>query len=127
MAKSKKKKMPSRIKYEQAHPVRSLRIPKVLDDKLREIQEKENVSLLDILKAGAGLFEVKIRAEEEIRKNAYQEGHFKGFTLAQSLYKVTFPCSVCGETMQVNTKEIKEAVREFLIANRWGHSDCIDQ
>jgi predicted RNA-binding Zn-ribbon protein involved in translation (DUF1610 family) len=127
MKKHIKRKSPSRDKYEKEHPVVSFRVSKKLYDRIQVIKKTEKRSLTQILEAGAGLFEVKIRSEQGIRQQAFQEGHIKGYELAESIYKVTFPCSVCGETMVVASKEAKKAVREFLISNRWGHGDCVDQ
>ncbi|MBM3119599.1 MAG: hypothetical protein FJ006_08660 [Chloroflexi bacterium] len=127
MKKRVKRKSPSRAKYEQSHPVVSFRVSRKLHDRIQIVKRVEGQSLTDIVEAGVGLFEVKIRAEEEIRQQAFQEGHIKGYTLAESLYKVTFPCSVCGEQMEVDHKETKRAVREFLIDNGWGHRTCIER
>ncbi|MBN2462364.1 MAG: hypothetical protein JXB43_02045 [Dehalococcoidia bacterium] len=124
MAKSKKKKTPSRIKYEQTHRVKSFRISKVLDDKVREIQKKERVSLVDILKAGADLYEVKIRAEEEVWQEAYDKGWEDGVNAAEALYAVKYQCSNCRKKMVVTSDAEKKAIREYMDEHGWCHGDC---
>lgn len=127
MAKGKKKKTPSRLKYEETHPTMSFRATKEVEDRLRVVQKAENKSVMDIFKIGLGLLEVKIRSEAEIREKAFREGHRKGYELAESIYKVTFPCSVCRETIPVEDKVTKEAVKKYLVQDGWGHADCINR
>ena len=127
MKKHIKRKSPSRVKYEQGHPVASFRISKKLNDRIQVIRKTEKRSLTQILEAGAGLLEVKIRSEEQVRQKAFQEGQIKGYKLAESAYNITFPCSVCGQIMEVSHIDTKKAVRKFLIDGRWGHEDCIDR
>lgn len=126
MSKGKKKKSPSRAKYERSHPTRSFRTSKELDDRIEAVKKAENMSLTDIVKVAVGLIEVKVRAEEEVRREAYDEGKLNGYELAESVYKVTYPCSICGKPMEVTTEEEKKAIRRFMIENRWHHGDCND-
>ena len=127
MAKRTKEKMPSRVKYKKDHPVVSCRVTKELYDRLRAIKKAEGRSMADILKAGLGLYEVKVRAEKEIRDKAYEEGHIRGYALAESVYKITYPCSICKKIMEVTTEEEKRAIRKFMIDEGWGHAACHDR
>jgi len=53
MVKSAKRKAPpSRIKYEQGHPVVSFRVPKEVYNELQQIKEAGEKSLTDILMLG---------------------------------------------------------------------------
>lgn len=122
-----KRKSPSREKYERNNPVVSHRIPKELHDRLQVAKEKEGLSYTDILKIALGLLEPKIRAEKEVRAEAYQQGHISGYALAESVYKITYPCSICKKIMEVTTEEEKRAIRKFMIDEGWGHAACHDR
>ena len=128
MARTKAKGIPpSRKRYEEDNPVVSCRVPKELYNRLRAIKKAEGKSMADVLKAGLGLFEVKVRAEKEVRQEAYDEGHINGYELAESEYKVTYPCSICGKSIEVTTEEEKKAIRGYMAEYGWGHADCINQ
>jgi predicted CopG family antitoxin len=83
MAKYKKRKTPSRIKYEQSHPTVSFRVSKELYDRLQSVKKAEGKSIAEVLKVGVGLLEVKVRKEKEIRDQAYEEGWEKGASEAE--------------------------------------------
>lgn len=128
MARTKAKGIPpSRKKYEEDNPVVSCRVPKELYNRLRVIKKAEGKSMTNILKAGLGLFEVKIRAEKEVRQEAYAEGQLTGYELAESEYKVTYPCSICGKSIEVTTEGEKKAIRGYMVEHRWGHAACINR
>ena len=114
MAKKQRRTPLSRKKYEEANPVVSFRVPEELHDRLRVAKEKEGISYTDARKAGLGIFEVKIRAEEEIRQQVYDEQWEKGVTQARELYVVTYPCSVCGKEIEVTTDEEKVIIRTYI-------------
>ena len=125
MVKGKRKKTPSRLKYEETHPTMSFRATKEVEDRLRVVQKAENKSVMDIFKIGLGLLEVRIKSEAEIREKAYREGHRKGYELAESIYKFTFPCAGCGREIAVDDEVTKKAVREHMIRDGWSHSECV--
>jgi len=127
MAKGKKKKTPSRVKYEKSHPTVSFRTNKELYDRLQTVKKAEGKSTADVLKVGLGLLEVKVGKEKEARRQGYEEGFEKGYEEAQALYKVTFPCSVCGKAIEVTAKATKEAIKGYMRERGWGHADCINR
>jgi len=127
MAKTKKKRTPSRIKYEQNHPTVSFRVSKEIYDRLEIVKEAEGKSITDVLRVGVGLLEVKVSKEKEAKKQGYEEGFSDGYEEAESLYKVTFPCSICGKTLTVTGKKEKEAVKRYMREHRWGHVECINR
>lgn len=55
-----KHKPPSRIKYEESHPVISVRISKELHAELKELGKATGKSLADFLKDGAGITKTQI-------------------------------------------------------------------
>lgn len=123
----KKRQSPSRVKYEQSRPTFSFRIYKDLDERIREVKKAEGMSNTNIVEAGVGLFEVKVSKEKEAKKQGYEEGFSDGYEEAESLYKVTFPCSICGKTLTVTGKKEKEAVRRYMREHQWGHVECINR
>lgn len=124
MGKGRKKKPASRMKYEQNHPVVSARVDRQLYNTLQAIKETEGLSNADLLKIAAGKLEVKIREEKEIWRQGYDEGQLNGFELAESIFKITYPCGKCKRMMEVDTEEEKEAIRKFMIESGWCHGDC---
>ena len=124
MAKKKGRNPPSRGKYDQGNPVVSFRVKRKDKDRFIAIREKLGMSHGDVYKAGLGVIEVKVRAEEEIRQEAYEEGQLNGYELAESEYKVTYPCSKCKRMMEVTTEGEKKAIRKFMVENGWHHGDC---
>ncbi len=123
----KKKKTPSRVKYEQKCPTVSFRISKELYERLEAVKEAEGKSTTEVLKVGVGLLEVKVSKEKEARRQGYEQGFEKGYEEAENLYKVTYPCSICGKTLTVTGKKEKEAVRRYMREHRWGHVECINR
>jgi len=126
MARRKRNKSPARDRYEKSHPVISFRVDRELYDRLKVVKKVEGRSMADILKAGLGLIEVKIRAEEEMWQRGYNEGYEKGIEAAEKLYMVTYPCSNCGQMKAVTTDEEKKAIRDFMVQSGWCHADCND-
>lgn len=125
MLKSKKKRTPSRIRYEQNHPTVSWRVSKELYDRLQAVKDAEGKSTTDVLKVGVGLLEIKVRKEKKVRDQAYDEGYGDGSRDAEVLYKVTYPCSICGKTLTVMSKKEKDAIKRYMREHGWGHAECI--
>lgn len=124
MAKSVKSKAPSRVRYEQAHPTVSCRVPREVYEKLRAVMDGEDKSFADILKIGLGILEVRVRDEGDIRKKAHTDGYREGYAEAERHYKVNYPCNVCGETLTVTNGDEKEAIKEYMQEHGWGHRAC---
>ena len=83
--KGKRNKTPSRIKYEQRHPTFSFRTYEELNNRIEAVKKAKGISNTNIVEAGVGLFEVKVKKEEEIRQQAYDEGWEKGIEQAEAL------------------------------------------
>ena len=121
---SKSKKLPSRKRYEEKKPTISFRASRELYDRLQAVKKAEGKSNTDILKVALGLIEVKVRAEKEVRLEAYDEGWEKGVNSTWDVLAVTYPCGKCGKELTVDTEEEKKAIRKFIIASGWSHGDC---
>jgi len=124
MTKAAKKKAPSRVRYEEAHPTVSCRISRIVYDKLQKAKEAEGKSFGDILKIGLGIIDERVEEELKIRKKAYDQGYNKGYAEAKRLYMVTYPCNVCGETIELESAKAKEAASESMQEHGWGDSAC---
>ena len=127
MAKKQRSTPPSRKKYEEANPVVSFRVSKKDYARFEVIRQKLGLSHGDVYKNGLGVNEVKIRSEEEIREEAYEQGRIEGFEIAESIYKVTYPCSVCGKETEVESDAEKKAIRGYMREHGWGHIDCLNR
>jgi predicted CopG family antitoxin len=123
MAKA-RKKAPSRVRYEQGHPTISCRITRELYDSLRKAKSTGGRSFADILKVGLGVLEANTRKEAELIKQGYASGYKKGYAEAESAFKVTYPCSVCGRQLTVTSQDEKEAIRGYMQEHSWGHREC---
>ena len=121
---ARRKSPPSRIKYEQAHPIVSCRVPRDIYDKLQTIKGAGGKSFTDFLKLGMDLAERDNKEAAKIRKQGRDEGYHKGFADAELRYKVTYPCSVCGQTMVVTDENEKKAIEGYMAQAGWQHSEC---
>jgi hypothetical protein len=118
-----KRKPPSRVRYERSHPTVSCRVTKGIYDRLRETKEREGKSFADILKIGLGILEAKAKKDEK----AYSRGYKDGYHQAELRFKVTYRCNVCGELITVNTREARQAVKEYMQDHGWGHRACHEE
>jgi hypothetical protein len=127
MARKRRKSPPSRKKYDENNPVVSFRASKNDRDRFLVMREKRGMSHGDIYRAGLDIGENKIKGEEEIREQAYEEGWEKGIEEATELYAVPYQCSVCGKEIVVHTQDEKKAIKTYMREHGWGHGDCIDR
>jgi hypothetical protein len=127
MVKKKRRNPPSRKRYERDNPVASCRVSREVYDRLLTIRKLEGRSMADILEAGLGLFEVKVKSEKEIWQQAFDAGEESGINRAEELYAIRYKCSGCGEEMFVSTDEEKTAIRRFIKEQGWGHKECVER
>lgn len=64
--------------------------------------------------------------DKRLRKR-YEEGYDKGWREAKARYCVTYFCSVCGGTIEVETDNEKQAIRRYMRERGWGHGNCVKQ
>ena len=119
-----KGKPPSRDRYDKKCPVVSIRLPEEVHGKLQEVMKATGMSKLEILKLGLGLAKVKVRSEEEVRRDAHDKGMLEGFKVAEDDFKVTYRCSKCGEPIDVESTEEREAAGQLMTRAGWGHIKC---
>jgi len=111
-------KPPSRLRYEKSHPVLSIRVNQEVRKHIKDHQRKTGKSVADILKEA-------IRIQDESYELARLEGHEEGFNEAKSQYRISFPCGVCGQEIEITNEDTKQAVRGYMVGQRWGHSSCL--
>ena len=103
----------------------------LVGERVQAVKKAEGISNTNIVEIAAGLLEVKVRKEKEIREQAYSEGREEGleegYDLAESLHKVVYPCSGCGKPIESDTPEEKEAASTYMREHGWGHRDCINR
>ncbi|MBA7646768.1 hypothetical protein ES703_54534 [subsurface metagenome] len=107
------RKPPSRVRYEEQHPVISFRVDREFFTELRALRYESGKSYADFMKIAAGIMKPDI---DEAWNNGYEE--------AKADYSVTFPCAVCGEEVVVVFDEAKKFCRQALIDADWGHAAC---
>ena len=112
----KRKKSPSREKYEAENPTVSARVPKGTRDKLRVNLAKSGMSLADGLRFLAGELELKVKPVDEARQAGYEE--------ARNRYMVTYLCNVCGKPIPIVNPKTKEVASRCMTARGWGHTKC---
>jgi hypothetical protein len=112
----KKRKSPSREKYDNENPTVSARVTEGTRDRLRIVLAKLGMSLADALKVLAGDLEVKTRPIDEARQAGYEE--------AKNRYLVTYPCSICGNLIPIKSPKAKEAASRYMVEHGWGHAKC---
>lgn len=120
-----KHKPPSRIRYEQSHPVLSCRISKTDYDLLKQRLGELGISFATFVKNALGVLELKLTDIEEARKEGYNQGYNKGYNKAQKDHQIWYYCYVCNEriNMKPNDPDHK-AMIEYMHGNRWRHAKC---
>jgi len=113
-------KPPSRIRYEQSHPVSSCRLDKKTHDLLKQRLEYDGISFAQFVKSQLGILELKMPDIKKIEKEAHQ----KGYAEAVNEYRIQLKCHRCGKPMTVipNSKPHK-AIRDHL-EGFWNHINC---
>lgn len=121
---AKRKVPPSRVRYEQSHPTVSCRVSKEMYDRLTLAKQAEGKSFAAILKLGLGIIEEGVKKQVEVRKKGWNEGYKKGYADAMNRYKVTYHCAKCGQLMEVQHPNEKQAIDEYMKEKGWFHSEC---
>jgi len=91
-----------------------------VQDRLKAVLKENGISFADWVKQQ---LEIK-EAEETTYKKAYDEGRNDGYDEAKKKYLVTFPCSLCGKTIEITHPKTKEAVAKYMREYGWGHVAC---
>ena len=121
MGKKKKKITPSQKRYNQKVPATTFRMSPVIKQKLLELYKASKAETWGIFfEELVGHFEIKLISITEARKVGYE----LGYRDAMSRHAVSFPCPDCGQTIFINTPELKTGVRKLIANAGWIHSEC---
>ena len=113
-------KPPSRIRYEQTHPVFSCRLDKQTHDLLQKRLDGAGLSLAQFVKSQLGVLELKMPDVNKIEKEAYQKGYAK----AVNAYRIQLSCYKCDVPMTViPNDQMHQAIRDHL-EGTWSHTNC---
>ena len=114
-------KPPSRIRYEQNHPVVSCRISKADYDLLKQRLGELGISFATFVKNALGVLELKLSDIEGARK----EGYNKGYDKAKKDHQLWFTCSVCHKRANIPpNSECHKTISKYLTEHGWRHGDC---
>lgn len=121
---SKKKvnrKPPSRIKYDENHPVICFRATPAMVARLQEVKRSSGVSNADVIMAGLGMFEVVMRDEEELLR----QGRKEGIEMGRKLYGISPRCTICWEPMVITSPDWRKLAAQSLEDRGIVHADCL--
>ena len=121
MSKKKKKITPSQKRYNQKVPATTFRMDPDTKQKLLELYKASKATTWGIFfEELVGHFELKLISIEDARKAGYESG----VSDARSRYVVYFQCPDCGQTIFINTPELKAKVRRLIAEAGWAHAEC---
>ena len=115
---TRKRVPPSRLRYEEAHPVISMRVPKVLYLQLKDIKAMSGKSVADVLREAMG-------EQFNTGTEAWQRGFAAGYKKAEGKFRVNFRCRWCGGSVAIFGPKAMRATAELLREARWGHAQCV--
>ncbi len=133
MTRKGKRKPPSRVRYEAAHPTVSVRLSRQVRDRIDEIRAREGKSFGDILREAFGPraqavnqaydrgLNDGVRQGEE---HGYRRGLEDGQVAAKNKYLVMFRCYICGGWIELSSDDAKAEASQCMEKNRWRHSLC---
>lgn len=109
---------PSRKRYEETHPVVSVRLSPELRHELDLLKFESGMNTADVIRIAVD------KAKPDL-KAAYERGVEDGYETASQIYEVSYPCSECGEwDLSITSDEEKELVAEFMRQQGWHHTEC---
>lgn len=109
-----KRVAPSRERYEESHPVVSVRISQEMREELEDVTAVSGMSIADILRVGL-----------DKAKPAIEEAFNEGYDDAESYNRITYRCSECGEPhLSITTEKEKEAAAEYMYDHGWHDPRC---
>ncbi|MBA7702042.1 hypothetical protein ES703_110793 [subsurface metagenome] len=112
----KKHQPPAKKRYNDTHPIVSVRVDLPLKQKLDEIKNMSGKSVGDILREALKFQSLSV-------KNSFTLGQNKG----KSTYGVSYKCSKCGGTMWIQSPEEKKAAAQYMREHSWAHVACINK
>jgi hypothetical protein len=126
MSKPKKKTKSTKVyptneRYNKRVPSTTFRIDNETVKKLYELFEASNAETWGIFfKDFVGDYKLQLISITEARKVGYE----LGYSDARSRHSISFPCPDCGQTIFINSPELKAKVRKLIAKAGWAHAEC---
>ena len=115
-------KPPSRIRYEESHPVMSCRLSRVDYALLKQKLEELGISFATFVKDALGRLEAKL---DKAKEEAFEQGYEQGYEDATKEHQIWYLCNVCRGRIDVSpNSEAHKAIIQYMQENRWGHRSC---
>ena len=109
-----KNRPPSRIRYEQTHPVIAIRVDKETAERLRALAEESGKSLATLIKENL-----------DLQEGDYTEAWSKGYDEGTKEHQIWYYCDVCGKRMNVTpSSNDHKALIDYMKEHGWGHQAC---
>jgi hypothetical protein len=124
---AKRHQPPSRARYATQHPTIGVHCDRDTYQRLVALRERSGLSLGQLVKQELGVLEKDI---DTVRTRAYAEGleagRKAGYAHARSLYRPTYPCSIClgPVAIEPGSEEAKIAVAA-VVEEGWAHAECL--
>ena len=143
MTTSPKHRSASKDRYAANHPAITVHFDLDTYNRLIALRDATGLSLNELVRAALDSLEAQVATllergrregvavgtkigEAAGKKVGYDEGWKVGYLKAKATFRLTYPCGVCGEPVEVRAgnPEAKEAT-QALVEGRWVHSDCV--
>jgi len=109
---------PSRIRYEQSHPVIAIRVDKETSERLRALARESGKSLATLIKENLDL-------QEEEHNEVWSQGYDEGYDEGTKEHQIWYYCAVCGKRINVApSSDDHRALIRYMKEHGWGHSAC---
>ncbi len=116
---------PARVRYRERHPTVTISLPdREANAKLTELSIRSGLSRGHLVKRALGVVEEDVERIEQ----AVQEGWELGMSDGHHAYSITFPCSGCGQPMEVRAgSAMAKAATDHLVEQGWVHGACYER
>ena len=116
-----RRKPPSRIRYEENHPVVSCRISKADYDLLKQRLNERGISFATFVKEALGRLEAKLTRIDKARAEGYEQGYIQ----ATEDNQIWYYCKICQERIDISpNSESHKAIIQYMREKGWGHIKC---
>ncbi len=106
----------ARKRYDEKHPIISIRVSAEVHDRLKTVLTKQNKSFGDFLRES-------LQVEERDYKEARKRGYKQGYEDAKKKYAIRLFCYACHDPIIITTPRLKSEIADSY--NKLAlHSDC---
>jgi len=105
---------PSRIRYEETHPVIAIRVDKETDQRLKDLAKESGKSLATLIKENL-----------DIQEEHHNEAWSKGYDEGRKEHRIWYYCAVCGKRIDMKpNSDSHKAIIGYMKGYGWGHASC---